>query len=393
MLSNLGKRSINVLQSTTHAPLTSLSSRTYRSDLYGTDAYRWKNKDELAYIRAMEYVDVKPETVKVAVTGATGHIAYALLFRIASVEMFGKNQRVQIHLYDIPTMIEKAKGVAMEIYDCAFPTCEGILTTDNLDRAFDDIDAALLVGSKPRGPGEERADLLKGNGVIFKKQAEALNKNARKEVKVTVVGNPANTNCLILANNCPDIPIQNFTAMTRLDHDRGLAQIAKKGKCGVSEISDFCIWGNHSPTMFADLTNAKIGGKDALTVLQEVNPSEDIQKWYNDEFIPTVGKRGAAIIEARGLSSAASAANACLAHNRDWELNEDENWKSMAVCSNGEYGIEKGLFFSYPVVCKDEKYKIVENLPAFNSFQQEKIAITEKELKEERDSVAHLLNN
>merc|ERR1719229_957128 len=298
MLSNLGKRSINVLQSTTHAPLTSLSSRTYRSDLYGTDAYRWKNKDELAYIRAMEYVDVKPETVKVAVTGATGHIAYALLFRIASGEMFGKNQRVQIHLYDIPPMIEKAKGVAMEVYDCAFPQCEGILTTDNLDRAFDDIDVALLVGSKPRGPGEERADLLNNNGIIFKQQADALNKFARKSVKVTVVGNPANTNCLILANNCPDIPLENFTAMTRLDHDRGLAQVAKKGKCGLNDISNFCIWGNHSPTMFADLTNAKINGKDALTALSDANPGEDIQSWYANEFIPTVGKRGAAIIEA-----------------------------------------------------------------------------------------------
>eukprot|EP00483_Globobulimina_turgida_P004807 UN04816 len=233
MLSKLGKRTINVLQSS--SPLVSIPTRSFRSDLYGTDTYRWRKKDDLAYLRAMEYVDVKPPTIKVAVTGASGNISYALLFRIASGEMFGKNQRVQLHLFDIPPMIEKVKGVAMEIYDCAYPTCEGILTTDNLDRAFDDIDVALLVGSKPRGPGEERADLLKGNGVIFKQQADALNQFARKCVKVTVVGNPANTNCLILANNCPDIPIENFSAMTRLDHDRDLAPVAKKAKCQLSD--------------------------------------------------------------------------------------------------------------------------------------------------------------
>eukprot|EP00484_Ammonia_sp_Unknown_P022927 CAMPEP_0197035688 /NCGR_PEP_ID=MMETSP1384-20130603/13409_1 /TAXON_ID=29189 /ORGANISM="Ammonia sp." /LENGTH=391 /DNA_ID=CAMNT_0042465779 /DNA_START=20 /DNA_END=1195 /DNA_ORIENTATION=+ len=391
MLSRLSKKSANVFQSAT--PLITQSQRTYRSDLFGTDAYRWRHKDDLALLRAMEYAEMKPSTIKVAVTGASGNIGYALLFRIASGEMFGKNQRVQLHLYDIPPMIEKVKGVALEVYDCAFPTCDGILTTDNLDRAFDDIDVALLVGSKPRGPGEERADLLNNNGVIFQQQAQALNKVARSCVKVTVVGNPANTNCLILANNCPDIPIENFTAMTRLDHDRGLAQLAKKAKCQIGDIENFCIWGNHSPTMFADLTNCKINGQDALSVLQDVNPGEDIQAWYNNEYIPTVGKRGAAIIEARGLSSAASAANACLQHNRDWELNDNDSWKSMAICSNGEYGIDKGLFFSYPVVCKNESYQIVENLPSFNSFQAEKIEITERELKEERDSVAHLLPN
>eukprot|EP01083_Nonionella_stella_P286796 976160_1 len=341
MLSKLSQRTSSILSST--SPLTtSLSRREFRSDLYGTDVYRNKQKNDLSYIRAMEYIDVKPETIKVALTGASGNIGYALAFRIASGEMFGKNQRVQLHLYDIPPMIEKVKGVACEIYDCAFPTENGILTTDNLDRAFDDIDVALLVGSKPRGPGEERADLLNNNGIIFKQQANALNTFARKCVKVTVVGNPANTNCLILANNCPDIPLENFSAMTRLDHDRGLAQIAKKAKCQVTDITDFCIWGNHSPTMFADLTNAKINGRDALSVLSEINPGEDIQEWYNTEFIPTVGKRGAAIIEARGQSSAASAANACLQHNKDWELNNDNNWKSMAICSNGEYGIDKG---------------------------------------------------
>jgi len=389
MLSRLGAKSVHAVHSA--APL--LSTRSYRSDLYGTDTYRWRQKDDLAEIRAMEYVDVKPETVKVAVTGATGHISYALLFRIASGEMFGKNQRVQIHLYDIPPMIEKAKGVAMEIYDCAFPQCEGILTTDNLDRAFDDVDVALMVGSKPRGPGEERGDLLKNNGVIFKTAAESLNRFARKSVKVTVVGNPANTNCLILANNCPDIPIENFSAMTRLDHDRGLAQLAKKAKCSLTDISRFCIWGNHSPTMFADLSNATIRGKDALTALKEANPSEDIQAWYENEYIPTVGKRGAAIIDARGASSAASAANACLAHNRDWELSQSADWKSMAVCSNGEYGVDEGLFFSYPVVCQGEKYRIVDDVPSLSAFQEERIAITQNELKSERDSVAHLLKN
>merc|ERR1711971_1422936 len=245
-------------------------------------------------------------------------------------------------------------------------------------------DVALMVGSKPRGPGEERGDLLKNNGVIFKTAAASLNKFARKSVKVTVVGNPANTNCLILANNCPDIPIENFSAMTRLDHDRGLAQLAKKAKCSLSDIQQFCIWGNHSPTMFADLTNAKIRGKDALTALAEANPGEDIEAWYLD-FLSTVGKRGAAIIEARGSSSAASAANACLAHNRDWELSEAAEWKSMAVCSNGEYGVEQGLFFSYPVICQNEKYRIVEDLPTFTAFQEERIAITQNELKGERD--------
>lgn len=389
MLSRLSAKSLQAVHSS--APL--ISTRSFRSDLYGTDTYRWRKKDDLAYIRAMEYIDVKPETVKVAVTGASGNIGYALLFRLASGEMFGKNQRVQIHIYDIPPFIEKAKGVAMEIYDCAFPTCDGILTTDNLERAFDDIDVALLVGSKPRGPGEERADLLKNNGVIFKQQADALNKFARESVKVTVVGNPANTNCLILANNCPDIPVENFSAMTRLDHDRGLAQIAKKAKCGLNDITNFCIWGNHSPTMFADLTNAKINGKDALTALSDANPGEDIQSWYANEFIPTVGKRGAAIIDARGSSSAASAANACLAHNRDWELSDSDDWKSMAICSNGEYGVEKGLFFSYPVICQNEKYRIVENLPSFSAFQEEKIKITEDELKSERDAVSELLPN
>ena len=217
--------------------------RGFRSDLIGTDVWRWNTKDKLAELRAMEYIYPKPETIKVAVTGSSGNIGYALLFRLASGEMFGKNQRVQIHAFDIPPMIEKVKGIAMELYDCAFPTCEGILVTDSVERAFDDIDCALFVGSKPRGPGMERGDLIKENGVIFKQQAQALNKYSRKEnTQVTVVGNPANTNCLILANNCPDIPIENFSAMTRLDHDRGLAQIAIKGKCKITDIKKFTMY-------------------------------------------------------------------------------------------------------------------------------------------------------
>lgn len=250
------------------------------------------------------------------------------------------------------------------------------------------------MGSKPRVAGQERGDLLRDNGVIFQTQAKALNTYARKCCKVTVVGNPANTNCLILANNCPDIPIKNFTAMTRLDHDRGLAQIAKKARCEIRDISNFCIWGNHSSTLFPDLANCEIHGRPALEVIADVNPKDDIQHWYENEFIPNVQKRGAAIIDARGSSSAASAANACLMHNRDWEMNMDSKWRSMAICSDGEYSsTSKGLIFSYPVLNQNEEYSIVDGLPSFNAFQQQKIAETEKELIQERDAVAHLLPN
>jgi len=390
MISSLFRRSS---LAGSHARLSVASNRGFRSDLYGTNNWNWTKKDDLAYLRAMEYFEPRPPTVKIAVTGSSGNIGYALLFRIASGEMFGKNQRVQIHIFDIPPMIEKVKGVAMELYDCAFPTCEGILVTDDIERAFADIDVALLVGSKPRGPGMERGDLLRDNGKIFQSQGQALNKCARKSVKVVVVGNPVNTNCLILANNAPDIPLSSFCAMTRLDHDRGLAQIAKKAQCGITDVEKFCIWGNHSPTMFPDLSNATIYGRPALEVLRDVNKDEDIDKWYRSEFIPAVQQRGAAIIQARGASSAASAANACLMCARDWEKGTNGGWTSMAVACNKEYGITPGLFFSYPVVCGNEGVKIVDDLPAFDSFAQEKINATEKELLSEKDAVASMLPN
>lgn len=325
-------------------------------------------------------------------TGGAGAIGYSLLFRIASGEVFGKNQRVQLRVVELPFAMDALTGVAMELQDCGFPLLEGVFCTDDLARGFEDIDVALLVGSKPRGPGMERGDLLKENGAIFSQVGRALNSYARKCVKVTVVGNPANTNCLIAANNAPDIPIENFTAMTRLDHDRGLAQLAKKSGCKVTDIDNFMIWGNHSPTMYPDISNCNILGKPALEHLAAANPNEDVKKWYTDTFIPEVQQRGAAIIKARGASSAASAANACIAHNRDWELGSGGNTVSMAYCSNGEYGVTKGLFYSYPVKCENEKYNLVDGLK-IDAFGQDKMKVTEKELLSERDAVSKCLPN
>jgi len=370
------------------------SVRTFRSDLVGTDVWRQHGKDEFAFSRAQEYENFRPETVKVAVTGAAGAIGYSLLFRIASGEMFGKNQRVQIRAIELPFAMESLRGVAMELQDCAFPLLEGVLCTDDLARGFDDVDVALLVGSKPRGKGQERGDLIKENGLIFAPTGKALNKYARDCVKVVTVGNPANTNCLIAASNAPDIPRENFTAMTRLDHDRALGELAKKAGCLVTDIQNFCIWGNHSPTMFPDLSNATIKGVKAMDALAAANAGEDMQKWYTESFIPTVQQRGAAIIEARGASSAASAANACLAHARDWESPTYKNWLSMAVPSEGNsYGVPDGLMFSFPVTVENEQYKIVEGLPKFDAFAQQKIEATTKELLQERDFVSNLLPN
>jgi malate dehydrogenase len=371
------------------AALAATQSRGFRSDLFGTDIFRWQKKDDLALERAMQYVEPRKETIKVAVTGSSGNIGSALMFRLASGEMFGKDQRVQINAFDINPMIEKVKGVAMELYDCSFPTLEGVLVTDNIERAFHDVDVVLAVGSMPRGPGMERGDLLRKNGEIFVTQGRAL-RAARDCVKVIVVGNPANTNCLIMANNAPGIPLENFTAMSRLDHDRGLAQIAKKAKCGVTDIEDFCVWGNHSPTMFPDLTYARIGGRSAMEILRERNPGEDMDAWYRSEFIPTVQQRGAAIIKARGSSSAASAANACLMHARSWELGSDK-WVSKCIPSTGDYGIKEGLIFSFPVKCQDGKYEVVRGLPELTDFQREMLAKTEAELVSERDAVADFL--
>merc|ERR1719461_415314 len=332
-------------------------------------------------------------TVKVAITGAAGAIGYSLLFRIASGELYGKRQRVQIRCLELPFAMDSLRGVAMELQDCAFPLLDGVFCTDDPDRCFEDIDVALLVGSKPRGPGMERGDLLRENGAIFTTIGKSLNKFARPCVKVTVVGNPANTNCLIAANNAPDIPMENFTAMTRLDHDRGVGQLAKKAGCSVKEVDDFCIWGNHSPTMYPDVSRCTIKGRSALSFLAgTVGEGQDVNKWYTDEFIPTVQQRGAAIINARGASSAASAANACLMHARDWELGTNGKVTSMAVPSNGEYDIAKGLFFSYPVRTANSKWSIVSGLEV-DSFSREKLKKTEAELISDRDAVAQYLPN
>lgn len=374
--------------------LTAANKRFFRSDLAGTDVYRQHKKDEAAEIRAGEYTDPLPPTVKVAVTGAAGAIGYSMLFRIASGELFGKRQRVQLRCLELPFAMNQLQGVAMELTDCAFPMLDGIFSTDDMGRAFEDVDYCLLVGSKPRGPGMERADLLTENGAIFTGVGKALNEYARSCVRVVTLGNPCNTNCLIAANNAPDIPMENFSAMTRLDHDRGLGQLAAKAKCSVNDIQKFCIWGNHSPTMYPDLSNCLIKGVPAMDALKTANPGEDMEKWYNEDFLPTVQKRGAAIIQARGASSAASAANAGLAHARDWEMGTGGAWTSMAVHSNGEYGVAPGLFFSYPVVTNQGgTYEIQNNLPKLSAFSEEMIKKTEKELLEERDIVAKLLPN
>jgi len=320
--------------------------------------------------------------VRVAVTGAAGQIGYSLVFRIASGEMLGKDQPVILHLVDIPQALDALKGVKMEIQDCAFPTTAGIECHDSLSNGFKDIDFALLVGAKPRGPGMERGDLLKDNGKIFISTGKALNDNAKRSVKVIVVGNPANTNCLIASHYAKDIPAENFTAMTRLDHNRGLAQLAEKTGCHVNDIQKFAVWGNHSPTMYPDLHYCSINGKNAMDLV----PSE----WINKDFIPCVQQRGAAIIKARKLSSAASAANAAMDHIRDWVHGTKGQWTSMAIPSDGSYGIEKGLIFSYPVVCEGGKYKIVQGLK-ISPESQKRLDVTKEELLSERKAVEDLL--
>lgn len=322
--------------------------------------------------------------MKVAVTGSAGQIGYALLYRIASGALLGPDQPVILHCLELPPAMNALKGVAMELEDCAFPLLKGIVQTDNIEKGFEDIDVALLVGAKPRGPGMERADLLKDNGKIFTGQGKALNKFAKKSVRVLLVGNPANTNCLIAASNAPDIPPENFTAMTRLDHNRALAQIVNKTKCDLSEIEKVAIWGNHSSTQYPDLSHATIKGKSAKQVIND-------QKWIEETFIPDVQQRGAAIIKARGASSAASAANAAIDHIHDWVLGTKGKWVSMAIPSDGSYGVPKGLYFSYPVVCANGKYEKINNLP-IDEFSAKKIELTKKELLEERDTVKSLLN-
>ena len=322
------------------------------------------------------------EPVKVAVTGAAGQIGYALLFRIASGAMLGPNQRIELRLLEIPPAMDALKGVVMELEDCAFPLLSGTVMTDQPDVAFEGVDIAMLVGSRPRGPGMERNDLLEANGAIFTVQGKALNDNASPDVKVIVVGNPANTNCLIAQNHAPDLNPQNFTAMTRLDHNRALAQLAAKCECSVDQIKGMAIWGNHSSTMFPDLYSAQIGNDSVMSKVD--------QTWYEESFIPTIQQRGAAIISARGSSSAASAANAAVDHVRDWVLGSDLV-TSAAIHSSGQYDIQDGLIFSYPVTIESGSFSVKTGYE-LNEFAQQKIKATEKELLEERDAVAHLLN-
>lgn len=321
--------------------------------------------------------------MRVAVTGAAGQIGYALLFRIASGELLGKDQPVIIHALELPQALNALKGVAMELDDCAFPLLRGIVQTSDPAQGFEDVDVALLVGARPRGKGMERKDLLTANGSIFAPTGQAINKHAKKSVKVLVVGNPANTNCLIAMHNAPDIPRENFNAMTRLDHDRGLAQLAAKTGTHTSDIEKFVIWGNHSSTQFPDITHTTIKGQSAKALIND-------EEWYKKEFIPTVQQRGAAIIQARGLSSAASAGNAAISHVRDWVLGSNGKWVSMAVPSDGSYGVPEGVIFSYPFTTANGKYEMVKDLH-IDSFAAEKIEATKKELFEERDMVAHLL--
>jgi malate dehydrogenase len=323
--------------------------------------------------------------VRVAVTGAAGQIGYALLFRIASGQMLGGDQPVILQLLEIPD--EKAQkaleGVMMELEDCAFPLLAGMQPHRDPNAAFKDIDYALLVGARPRGPGMERADLLAANAQIFTAQGRALDKAASRNVKVLVVGNPANTNAYIAMKSAPSLPRENFTAMLRLDHNRALSQVAAKTGKPVAAIKKLCVWGNHSPTMYADYRFATVEGQSVKAMIND-------QAWNKDTFLPTVGKRGAAIIAARGLSSAASAANAAIDHMRDWALGTNGEWVTMGVPSNGEYGIPKDVMFGYPVTCAGGKYSIVPGLE-IDAFSRECINKTLAELQGEQDGVKHLL--
>ena len=323
------------------------------------------------------------QPAKVAVTGAAGQISYSLLFRIASGQMLGADQPVILQLLEITPALDALKGVAMELEDCAFPLLQGIVTTDDANVAFKDADYALLVGARPRGPGMERKDLLEANAAIFSAQGKAINEAASRDIKVLVVGNPANTNALIAQRNAPDINPRQFTAMTRLDHNRAIAQLAEKTDSHVTDITKMTIWGNHSATQYPQISEALIKGEPAAPKVNE--------NWYKETFIPDVQQRGAAIIKARGASSAASAANAAIEHMRDWALGTPDNdWVSMGIYSDGSYGIEKGLIYSFPVTCKDGDFTIVQGLE-IDDFSREKMQETEKELCEERDAVNHLL--
>ena len=323
------------------------------------------------------------QPVRVAVTGAAGQIGYALLFRIASGSMLGPDQPIILHLLEITPALGALEGVVMELKDCAFPMLKDVVTTDDPNVAFKDADFAFLVGARPRGPGMERKDLLEANGSIFGPQGRALNDYASRDVKVIVVGNPANTNALIAQANAPDLDPKCFTAMVRLDHNRAISQLAEKTGVDSTDITNMTIWGNHSATQYPDLHEVKIAGADALSKVD--------QAWYEGTFIPEVQQRGAAIIKARGASSAASAASAAIDHMRDWALGTPEgDWVSMAIPSDGSYGIAEGVIYGYPVTCKGGKYEIVQGLE-INDFSRSRMEATETELREERDAIADLL--
>jgi malate dehydrogenase len=317
--------------------------------------------------------------VRVTVTGAAGQIGYSIVFRIASGQLLGPDQPVDLRLLEIPQAMGALEGVAMELVDCAFPLLAGLDLHDSADEAFDGVNIALLVGSRPRTKGMERAELLSENGKIFTGQGKALNDNAAEDLKVLVVGNPANTNCLIAMNNAPDIPRDRFTAMLRLDHNRAIAQLANKLEVPVTEVTQMGVWGNHSPTMYPDLFHAKVGGHIAAIAV-------DDQAWIEDEFLPNVGKRGAAIIEARGASSAASAASAAVDHVHDWVTGTGGNWVSMGIASDGSYDVPEGLISGFPCTCEGGKYEIVQGLD-LDAFSREKIDISIAELVSERDTV------
>ncbi|HEY6771782.1 MAG TPA: malate dehydrogenase [Solirubrobacterales bacterium] len=321
--------------------------------------------------------------VNVTVTGAAGQIGYAILFRIAAGEMLGTDTEVSLRLLEIPDAVKAAEGTAMELEDCAYPLLRGIDISDDPNEAFNGTNIALLVGARPRTKGMERADLLEANGGIFKPQGEALNEKAADDVKILVVGNPANTNCLIAKSHAPDIPDERFTSMMRLDQNRAISQVANKLERPVTDVKRMAVWGNHSPTMYPDLVNALVDGSPAW-------PQVDDEAWIADEFIPTVGKRGAAIIEARGASSAASAANAAIDHVRDWVLGTpDGDWASMGVVSDGSYDVEEGLISGAACECSGGEWKRVEGLE-ITDFSRERIVATVAELKEERDAVQGL---
>lgn len=321
------------------------------------------------------------DPVRIAITGGAGQISYSLIFRIAAGDMLGADQPVILQLLEIPQAMDALNGVVMEVNDCAFPLVQDIVATDDPNVAFKDADFALLVGARPRGPGMERKDLLEANAAIFSVQGKALNDHASRDVKVLVVGNPANTNALIASANAPDLDKGQFTAMTRLDHNRALTQLAQKTGKHVTDVENMIIWGNHSATQYPDIAQCKVDGKAASDLVE--------RDWYENDFIPTVQQRGAAIIKARGASSAASAASSAIDHMRDWALGTD-GIVSMAIPSDGSYGIEEGIIYSYPVRCQGGKYEIVQGFE-LDEFSQEKMKATEKELREERAAVEHLL--